>query len=148
MNFYALHPRLFIRPHTRHIDTERVLAALAERQIQMVVNVALINDPILAGGCRTVGIEYRHVPLHDSGNKMDRFLVRTIAKDVASRLPYHAVLVHCDSGWNRSALIGVLALMYHTGQSPKDLIIVAREARGHQLLKNKAFEQFLLEEVP
>jgi len=146
MNLYRLHDRLYIRPHTRKLNSSAVLSVLSLHDVRLIMNVALIDDPALAAACRTVGMAYCHEPLNDSGAKLVPQRIRAIAREVAKTMSFGAVMINCDSGWNRSALVAVLAMYYFTNRPMADLIAEARIARGTKLLKNRAFEDFLLEE--
>lgn len=143
MAMVQLHEHLFVRSHTRFIHANKVLDALVNAQIRFVLNVALINDPILAAACRTVGINYRHEPLRDSQREPIPGIVTELIKLVAELIPTTGVLVHCDSGWNRSNLIAIPALARYTQRSPAELV---NEIRVHRpkTLKNPRFESFVL----
>ncbi len=139
-----LHERLFVRGHTRHVDPLAMLRELQARQIGYVLNVALIPDYALEGSCRLIGIQYKHAPLHDSQD-IDSEQIKTLAWSVAKAMKGDSgVLIHCDSGWNRSNLIAISALMLHTGRPAAELIAEARKLRP-KVLKNKMFEQFVLD---
>lgn len=139
----ALHPRLFVRGHTRHLATGDVLRLVQERNIRMIVNVALIPDKYLDVAARNIGLMYKHVPLHDSKN-IPVDTITKLADEVAHVMGFAGVLVHCDSGWNRSNLVALLALAKHTGKPIVDLIAMARMGRP-KTLKNMSFEKFVLE---
>lgn len=145
IRMYKLHDHLYIRNHTKHIDSSKMLAALQSINTTLMLNVALINDDELSAACRTVGMDYRHVPLNDSGKKTDFGNVCRLGKEVAKIMEYGTVVINCDSGWNRSALVAVLALMRtFPGRPAEDIIREARSVRGQNLLKNEDFEAFLV----
>src|SRR3972149_3901660 len=102
IQLFKLHDHLYIRPHTKRVNTERLLTELENRGVRLVLNVALIDDPVLAAACRTVGMTYRHEPFNDSGAKLDRDRALTLAYEVAKSMVYGSVMIFCDSGWNRS----------------------------------------------
>ena len=143
--FYELDPRLFMRGHTRHFSTPQFLHLLQDHNIKMVVNVAIIKDRYLEGACRTIGMTYRHEPMSD-GSKIDIARVVDLATEVAKNMDFYGVLVHCDSGWNRSALICCLALMRHRVMSAKQAIDHVRSVRPGAL-RNQTFLKFLQEGV-
>jgi protein-tyrosine phosphatase len=146
IKFIQLHDYLFMRGHTRNTDSYRMLAALQDEGIKVVLNVAIIEDSILAAGMRTVGMTYEHAPLSDGYTISPRvpqlidFTVKQIRDGVKT-------LVHCDSGRNRSALIVIPALSVVTGKSTKDLLDEVRKLRpiARGILDNKAFERYVLE---
>jgi hypothetical protein len=147
MNLWQLHDRLYIRPHTRHLDTSKTLATLREYDVRLMLNVALIDDPPLKAACQLVGVDYRHEPLNDSGSKLNPDRVRSLAKDVVHTMGYGSVVINCDSGWNRSSLIAIRALMYlHPEKDTESLIMEARRIRGRDLLWNEGFVAFLKDE--
>lgn len=139
-----LHPRLFIRGHTRHCNTVNMLHALRGKGISLVINVALIPDEHLESACRVIGIDYRHVPLSDSQRRgIPTDTVRSLIDLVAERMKFTGVLVHCDSGWNRSNLVAIPALAKFHKCGTAKLIEEIRNIRP-KVLKNKTFEQFVL----
>jgi protein-tyrosine phosphatase len=147
MNLWQLHDRLYIRPHTRHLNTSKALETLRAYDVRLMLNVALINDTSLEAACRVTGMEYRHEPLNDSGDKLNPDRVRTLAKDVVRVMEYGSVVINCDSGWNRCALIAVRALMYfHPERDADSIITEARKVRGQNLLWNDGFVAFLKSE--
>lgn len=140
--FVELHPRLFVRGHTKSLDPTVTLDMLRFRKIGYVLNVAIIPDSPLQAGCRTIGIRYDHVPMSDSKMSVEKDLVLVLAADVAKIMEHSGVLIHCDSGHNRSNLVALLALAKHTGRPIDELIAEARVLRP-KTLKNPTFEQFV-----
>lgn len=140
-----LHPRLFMRGHTRTVDPETMLSAIQDRGIQFVLNVAIITDHWLQNAVRLVGIEYLHRPMSD-GKSVDDVMVRELADMVASRMQNAGVLVHCDSGRNRSALVVIPALAIVTGEHPQKLLNDVRKLRklSPPVLDNDVFRQYVL----
>lgn len=57
------------------------------------------------------------------------------------------VLVHCQQGINRSALIAAAVLIRHDKVPPKEAIDRIRKARSENCLKNQVFELWLTEKV-
>lgn len=57
----------------------------------------------------------------------------------------YTVLVHCQAGLNRSALVAARVLMLHSGMSADDAINLVREKRSPMCLCNRHFERFLRE---
>lgn len=139
-----LHERIFVRGHTLGMNPENLLYLVQAHQIGLVVNVALRPDNAFAAGCRTIGIRYKHVPLHDSQTQPIAPEVPGLIEEVADYAKRIGnVLVHCDSGWNRSNLIAIGALTRLTDELPVHLITTAREGRP-KTLKNPAFELYVL----
>lgn len=139
-----LHERIFVRGHTLGMNPESLLYTMQANQIGLVINVALRPDNVFAAGCRTIGIRYKHVPLHDSQTQPIAPEVPGLIEEVADYAKrIGSVLVHCDSGWNRSNLIAIGALTRLTEELPVYLIAAAREGRP-KTLKNPAFELYVL----
>jgi len=148
IRFTKLHDKLFMRGHTKGADLDNMLQALHERQISMVINVAIIPDLYLAGALRTIGKEYIHEPLSDSHTKpfsqeTVRSLVATVVKTVAHGW---GVLIHCDSGRNRSALIAIPALAEISGRPTEEILTEVRLKRpiARGVLDNPRFRKFVL----
>jgi len=137
-----LHPRLFIRGHTRGILSTVMLREIHEKDIGKVLNVAIIADDFLERACQTVGIVYKHVPLRDSRLQEIPTQVTDLINEVAETMEYTGVLVHCDSGYNRSALIAIPACAEVTGVPPGEIIDRIRLQRP-RLLHNPRFEHFV-----
>jgi protein-tyrosine phosphatase len=115
-----------------------------ERKIRMIINVAIIPDEALENMSRNIGFNYRHIPMSDSKEQpIKTDVVENLALEVATRMHEYGVLIHCDSGYNRSALVALRALTMHTGREPKILIEEARKLRP-KILKNPRFERFVL----
>jgi hypothetical protein len=53
------------------------------------------------------------------------------------------VLIHCEEGRNRSALITALYLIRHKGMQPEGAIGLIREKRGPSALYNGSFVRYL-----
>ena len=143
----SLHPRLFIRGHTRGIDSATMLNTLREHKISFVLNVALIPDEYLQSACRTIGIHYEHEPLHDSMDGITikvPILIETVVEALKNDI---GVLCHCDSGFNRSALVAIPALVAFTGVSARAIIDDARKQRP-RLLHNSVFEKWVCDYRP
>lgn len=140
-----LHPRLFIRGHTKGILSTTMLDVCREKQIGFILNVALIPDDFLHSACRTIGIRYKHEPLHDSKDGIAENVPQLIEE--VQRSIDAGVLVHCDSGYNRSALIAIPALVCYSGRSAREIIDEVRKERP-RVLHNTVFEQYVLNYVP
>lgn len=111
--------------------------------MRTVLNVAIIPDDSLKALSSIKGIRYRQVALHDSRN-IPRNKIRKLARWVTKRMKKGRVMIHCDSGCNRSALIAVLAILkYDDEHDAKKVIDQARGVRP-SILRNKHFEKFVL----
>jgi len=74
----------------------------------------------------------------------ERRIAIRAAREVAKRLRKgQRVLVTCQMGWNRSALVAGLALKMATKMHTEEIIRRIREARGEDALSNPAFVRFL-----
>lgn len=87
------------------------------------------------------------VPLYDGPEIPDALLVEALARIVNQQREYQAsegrkVLVHCQAGLNRSALITARALILE-GMAPADAIALLRERRSPYVLCNQVFEAWL-----
>jgi protein-tyrosine phosphatase len=142
--FIELHPRLFMRGHTKGLYFGDVLRMCQERKIRMIINVAIIPDEALENMAHNIGFKYRHIPMSDSKeNPIKTDIVENLALEVATCMHQYGVLIHCDSGYNRSALVALRALTMHTGREPHVLIEEARLLRP-KILKNSRFERYVL----
>ena len=143
-----LHALLWMRGHTKSVDSERMLLELERKKIQMVMNVALIKDEELAAGMRVMGMEYIHEPLRDSFTKpFDKETVRSLVRTVVATVGHGwGVLVHCDSGRNRSALVAIPALAEISGRATEEVLKEVREKRpiARGVLDNPRFRKFVL----
>lgn len=140
---YEIYPRLYVRGHTLSINSSTMLRLLTERQVQLVLNVSLRDDPYLSAACRTIGMRYQFTPMHDSQD-VDAAQVDQLATLVLSFLKLGCgVLVHCDSGRNRSALIALAAMVKDSPNPPAALLAEARKTRP-AVLANPVFEAHIL----
>ncbi len=139
---FNLRNRLFVRPHTRGIDSAVMLNLLRREKIGYVLNVAIIPDDYLPAACRTIGIAYKHHPLSDSILNGVPENVADLIQETAKALSIANVMVHCDSAYNRSWLVGIPALAQVLGCSTSELIAEAREFRP-KVLKNPTFEKYV-----
>jgi len=94
------------------------------------------------------GLEVIHVPLDDApGRQMHAAEIESAlraAQCVAQRLRSgRRVLVTCQMGLNRSALIAALAMHGVYGMRPDEIIARLRRARGRWALSNPNFEKLL-----
>jgi protein-tyrosine phosphatase len=141
--FIQVHPNILTRGHTRRFNTERMLTALEDRKISLVLNVSPRADVPLAAGCRTVGIEYKHAPLPDGKNidvALVSGLVYKVIRDVRNGLN---VVVHCNAGRNRTFLIVIPAIATLTGRLTS-VVLPEIAAIRPRLLANPVFEDFVV----
>lgn len=94
------------------------------------------------------GTEVLHAPLDDAPNRPmtpDEIALATkTAERVARRLRAgHRVLLTCQMGLNRSALVAALAMHEIYGMSADEIITRLRRARGSWSLSNPNFERLL-----
>jgi len=141
--FIQVHPNILTRGHTRKFNTERMLNALQDRKVALVLNVSPRADIPLGAGCRTIGIEYKHAPLPD-GKKIDHSLVtRLIYKVIHEVQNGLNVVVHCNAGRNRTFLVVVPAIATLTGR-PTSVVLPEIAAIRPRLLANPVFEDFVV----
>lgn len=120
-----------------------MIDALRNRNVTLVVCVALRQDALFAQEAAAAGITYAYRPLSD-GSYVPATVVDEIVALVLDTLARGAsVLVHCDSGRNRSALIATLALQKHAGIAAPAAIAAVRTGRPCALA-NKTFEHYVL----
>lgn len=147
-----LHEKLFMRGHTKGSNTERMLSALQDRKITMVLNVAIINDPALHAAMGCIGMEYIHEPLRDSfTTPFNEATVRSLIKTVVRTVEHgNGVLVHCDSGRNRSGLVVVPVLAELTRRPVAVLLDEVRAKRpiSRGVLDNPRFRNWVLRYEP
>lgn len=144
LKLIEIHPRIFARGHTRNVELSNVMDEMYHRGIKTVFNVALIEDRYLAGAMRTVGMTYEHFPFRDSKvEPVDDARVREIARKVARATEHGGVIVHCDSGWNRSFLIGICAAHELSIEPTADIVARCRAER-HKVLKNPKFHDYVV----
>lgn len=84
----------------------------------------------------------RRERLYDSGDVPSPAVLYELAEWVNEKRAIGPILVHCQAGLNRSALVAGLALVLG-GMTPDDAIALLREKRSPAVLCNTAFEQFL-----
>jgi protein-tyrosine phosphatase len=92
------------------------------------------------------GVERREVEMYDSHDGPDRVQVVELADWAIDRAERGAVLIHCQAGLNRSALIAAMVLV-RMGRAPSDAIALLRERRSPAVLCNPTFEQWLIDEA-
>ncbi|MBI4538927.1 MAG: dual specificity protein phosphatase family protein [Gemmatimonadetes bacterium] len=131
---------------------------LLELGVSVLVNVGSEPDlwvdewqarmPFQVGGGRSPA--YLHHPLVDgSRDELDVAGVDALTHYVLTALDdARRVLVHCDAGVNRSALICAEVLCRHNpGLTGRDAVDAVRRAVGFALV-NEDFVEFLLERYP
>jgi protein-tyrosine phosphatase len=94
------------------------------------------------------GVEVIHVPLDDAPNRLLRNDEIADATEAGSRVARRLragrrVLVSCQMGLNRSALIVALAMYEVYGMSADEIIARLRKERGAWALSNLNFERLL-----
>jgi protein-tyrosine phosphatase len=151
MKYIRLHKRLLIRGHTKKLNTRNLVHDLLRLEVVLVLNVSPTPDKRLCrmwrgiAGARKDIRQYLHVPMCDH-EVIPNDLVNELSNFVFKAMLKGSVLVHCNQGRNRSALISIAALRRYTGHTYKYLIDRAREVRP-DILKNKSFEKWLMEKV-
>lgn len=88
------------------------------------------------------GAIVRAIPLHDAGDIPDPALLEDLADWVNRCVAQGPMLVHCQAGLNRSALVAALALI-RRGMTADAAIALLRERRSPAVLCNQAFERWL-----
>lgn len=92
--------------------------------------------------------DYLAMIMYDSADKLPSEMIEKAVDQVLEWL--HAdktVLIHCQAGLNRSALVAARVLMRDTDteMSAADAIVLIREKRSPMCLCNRHFERFLRE---
>lgn len=134
--------RLFVRGHTRHVDTEAMGQCLLDHGIRTVINVARIRDQPMSVWCDQNHIAYWYSPMSDA-SRINTGQVQRLVRLTVAAMQRGGVLVHCDSGWNRSNLIAILACATVTKQPVARILELARQRRP-KTLKNPVFEAYVL----
>lgn len=135
-------PGIYVRPHTRAMDSHRMANFLVSKGIKTVLNVAKIYDAGLSRECPGRGITYQHSPLPDSRDLNDE-QVRAIIGFGVFRAHVGGIVIHCDSGWNRSNLIAIPVAHRVSGEPTASILERVRQVRP-KVLKNTVFEAFVL----
>jgi uncharacterized protein (TIGR01244 family) len=110
-NFRSVDDRLF----TSGQPTEQQLAAAAASGIEVVINLAVHDDPRYslkdeAGAVEALGMDYIHIPVQFASPTKDDFQAFAVAMDAnASR----KVLVHCAANMRVTAFIGLYRVLRH-----------------------------------
>lgn len=149
-------------PPTWYLDAMDTLTARGPEFrdfVEVVPNLLLGShpdghDPFAAGARIVVCLSSRasvetappdrmflHWPVHDGPVPDEhalRQLARFVAKSVGSGL---TVLIHCDAGLNRSALL-VAQVLVEQGMSPREAVALVRARRKGSL--SKTYEAWLL----
>lgn len=90
------------------------------------------------------GIEYQEAELLDSHDKPLKEDIDPLALKVVVWLNEDKkVLVHCQAGLNRSALVAARVLMLKDAYTADEAITIVREARSPVCLCNQGFEDWL-----
>lgn len=138
MKMYEILPgRLYQRGHIDHLPAVEVQEALRKHNIGVVVN--LHNRP--SGNLGRV--LYIHWPIPD--NKLpDEITLKALANLLASIIQWShkAVLVHCNAGRNRSALLSALIVRAIHEISGKEAMEFVQGKRPNALA-NPHFVEFL-----
>jgi protein-tyrosine phosphatase len=142
MRLYNITPGLFLRGHTRRLDPEVVVVALREANVGRVVCVAPTADAALRARLKTTDIAYEHVPFADGALVPEHVLVpltRRLADEL--KTTQRGVLVHCNAGRNRGALVAAMVLVRLGWTADAALAQVRRVRPG--ALANTAFADYL-----
>jgi protein-tyrosine phosphatase len=121
------------------VDNPRVVMAVMKSRFDAILSLFPWGRYSIPAG-----VEHKTVEMYDSAEQaFDQ--VDELAMTVVGWLEEgKRVLVHCQAGLNRSALITARVLMIWKGYSAFDAIALIREKRDKYCLCNKAFEDWLL----
>jgi len=144
MMLVQLHQNIYIRRHTKYVTAEQLVKDLRAKNVTLVLNVTPVIDSGFAKEAWTAGITYEQVPMLDNFHvpvDIVEQLVRRVVEEVTHS---SGVMIHCNQGCNRSALIAILAIIQLTGCQPIDAIHQAKAIRP-AVLRNKSFDRYVRE---
>ena len=144
MMLVQLHQNIFIRRHTKYISAERLIKKLHTKNVKLVLNVTPVRDLSFAQLAGAAGIMYYHVSMLDDSYVPIHDVQQLVQRVVGEVMRGNSVMIHCNGGNNRSALIAILAIVKLTRCEPTEAIRQAREIRP-SILKNKFFERYVTE---
>jgi protein-tyrosine phosphatase len=132
--------RLWVRARTNKLPVLAKQYMVDELKLTDVVCVCLIPDPSWAA---FAGVHYRHFPWSDSKRRVPKNLGE-VADALSNRIERGGrVLIYCDSGRNRSALLAAMvAWKLLAGCTGKQAVALVRAGRP-MALKNPLFIQYL-----
>ncbi len=106
------------------------------------MNVASTSDTTFVEAADAAGITYCHAALRDNSCVAEHEVKRLVQTVVAEVNSGNSVMIHCNQGCNRSALIAILSIINLTGCDPAEAIRRAREMRP-SVLRNRFFERYV-----
>ena len=97
---------------------------------------------------REIGRVYLYWPIEDIPRLPDETTLRAVAGFIGGLIDAgHRVLIHCRAGLNRASLVSGLALILK-GMDPREAVDLLRDRRDPQVLQNKTFLTWLLQQEP
>jgi protein-tyrosine phosphatase len=133
--------QIYQRGEFRKLPLAEKLARMADRGINMVLNVSPRNDAELA---QAMGYRYRHTHIADSAHADFEAVELAVvwALNGLTATPENRLLVHCHAGRNRSSLLSAILLMELHGLSGIEAVAHLRKVRPNALATG-AFVDYL-----
>lgn len=132
---------ILLRGHTKNLPAARVKTFLLQEHVGEVVCVAPRDDAALRIALIGSGLTYTHMPFAD-GDKIPIHQLEILAKRLADDIKAGGkVLLHCNAGRNRSALLAGLILL-RLGFTGTGAVALIREKRPGALA-NRTFATYL-----
>jgi len=137
---YPLADWLLIGPQLRDVPLAAKRAAVAQYDINCVINLWHGADPELA----SVVEHYVHAPQTDGLLNDERVATMDLlARRGAQWTEDETLLVQCYGGRNRSGLLAGMILSYRLGISGTEALSIVRAGRGASALNNVHFAALL-----
>ena len=141
MNMTWVGDKIAFRAHTRRIDGAAVVESLKRAGIRLVVNVARQPHDDLQYLCGKNDILYVHEEFPD-GRIMDFKKIEALLNMIGLAMGSGNVLVHCEGGHNRSAMLAIMAEARRSQRSAGQLLDESRQKK-HRVVENPYFEKWM-----
>lgn len=106
----------------------------------LVLCAAELQPPSLGFGRKVIRCPLPDSQLTPGETRLALSRARSVAEQLAAG---RSVLVTCHAGWNRSALIASLALAQLTRMSAAEIVVLVRDRRSTNALRNRHFVRLL-----
>ena len=146
MRVYEIVPGLYQSPTPQTPDDAVFTDADGnEVDISAIVDLEGGIDPVVPQG--ELADVYLYWPILD-GPLPEEDILRTMARFISGLMDCgYRVLVHCKAGKNRASLVSGRVLI-EKGLEPEEAVMLLRERRGDDVLRNLAFLDWLMKERP
>lgn len=138
-----LQDSLYTRGKFDYHPREEKVEDLRRKNITVVVNLTTRADPDLVD---VDGLEYVHYSMSD-GQEVDVETVWVLAKKLAERIRQgRKVLVHCNAGRNRAALVAAATVALVEDISGAEAVDLVQRRRKGAFGTNPNFEEYMRED--